>query len=103
MAKVTPELILERLNNHIEEDDGRNIDHDKRWDRMFGFVKEMDGKLDAVVLWTGSNQGVPEKVSKLWDFHQQNKGFLSATRLLTGGAGGFIGGIAVLLVDYFHK
>lgn len=42
------------------------------------------------------NKDMPGQVKVLWDFHQQNKGFLSATRLLTA----TVGGIVVALADF---
>lgn len=96
MVKLSNEVLQERLENHMEDD------RDK-WEKTFRLFNTMDGKLDTVVDWISENKFIPDKVAKLWDFHQQNKGFLSATRLLTGGAGGFIGGAAVLLVEWFHR
>lgn len=92
-------VLFERLSNHIKDDDKRIDEQDKKWDRIFLFIESLDKKLDELTDWKNSNIDVPVKVAKLWDFHQQNMGFLSATRLLTAGVGGAI----VATIDHFWK
>lgn len=59
---------------------------------------ELSKYITPAVEFAVANKEIPERVSILWDFHNQNKGFLSATRLITGAAGGAIGaGITYLL------
>lgn len=93
------EVFMERLDNHISKDEDREVVQDKRWDRVFGFIEKLDDKLDKINSWADSNKEVPDKVNKLWDFHQQNKGFLSATRLLTAG----VGGAVVAMIDTIFR
>jgi hypothetical protein len=56
---------------------------DTKFERVFDYLKPMSE-------WVSQNKDLPNQVKTLWDFHQQNKGFLSATRLITGACGGAV-------------
>ena len=68
----------------------QNNSQESKFDKLFEYIK-------PAVEFAQKNIEMPDKVRVLWDFHQQNKGFLSATRLITGAAGG---GLA-LLAEWF--
>jgi excinuclease UvrABC nuclease subunit len=67
--------------------------------KMETHVKD-DGDVHSIVLelkkWKDT---AAAKVDQLWDFHQQNKGFLTATRLLTAS----VGGLAVAVAEHYWK
>jgi len=65
---------------------------DTKFERIFDYLKPMSE-------WVQQNRNLPDQVKTLWDFHQQNKGFLSATRLITGATGGLI----VALIEIFME
>lgn len=61
----------------------------EKFTKLFDYMK-------PAVEFAYQNKDMPGQVKTLWDFHQQNKGFLSATRLLTAS----IGGAIVALADF---
>lgn len=62
-------------------------------------AKSLREYIKPAVEFATVNKDMPGQVKVLWDFHQQNKGFLSATRLLTGG----VGGLFALFVDWILR
>lgn len=66
------------------------LNTDTKFERVFDYLKPM-------AEWVQQNRDIPSQVKTLWDFHQQNKGFLTATRILTAAVGGSV----VALADFF--
>lgn len=66
--------------------------NDKKFDRVFEYLKPISE-------FVSQNRETSAQVKTLWDFHQQNKGFLSATRLITGA----MGGLMVFLADFVFR
>lgn len=85
--------ILDTKIEGIREQQKAHADSsDKKFERVFEYVKPVSD-------WVLQNKETPAQVKVLWDFHQQNKGFLSATRLLTAS----IGGMIVAAADFFFR
>ncbi len=85
--------VLDTKIEGIREQQKAHADNsDKKFDRMFEYLKPVNE-------WVIQNKELPERVKILWDFHHQNKGFLSATRLLTASVGGCI----VAAADFFLR
>lgn len=83
--------VLDTKIEGIREQQKAHADNnDQKFERMFDYLKPVNE-------WVIQNKELPSQVKTLWDFHQQNKGFLSATRLLTAA----IGGTIVALADFF--
>lgn len=61
--------------------------------------KALKDYIKPAVEFATVNKDMPAQVKVLWDFHQQNKGFLSAARLMTAA----IGGVIVAFCDWFLR
>lgn len=70
----------------------QNTGTNDRFNKLTEYIK-------PAVEFAQINKDIPGQVKVLWDFHQQNRGFLSATRILTA----TIGGIVVAIADFFMK
>lgn len=68
----------------------QNVASDGKFDKLFDYIK-------PAIEFAQQNKDMPGQVKVLWDFHQQNRGFLSATRLITAA----VGGAVVAAADWF--
>lgn len=78
--KAQTDKIVDMLKQQNNESEGK-------FSKLFDYIK-------PAVEFATINKDMPGQVKVLWDFHQQNKGFLSATRLITAAIGGAIVAIA---------
>jgi hypothetical protein len=71
-----PEL-LQKVSSHIDEDDRRWDEHDKRQEKVFTYLGKLDDKIDILLEFMAKNENVSGRVGTLWDNYNKQSGIIN--------------------------